>query len=55
MKGAIRARGRVLKSTLVADKKQTVHDVHAYTVAFSFMSLDQVKYLFLSSTDAHAP
>ena len=35
IEGTVRARGGVLKSTLVVDDDTTVHDVHTYTVAFS--------------------
>ena len=34
-KGAITARGELLKFTLVVDNDTTVHDVHTDTVAFS--------------------
>ena len=39
IKGAIRVRGGVLKSTLVVGNDTTVHDVHTYIVAFSLSSL----------------
>ena len=57
IKGAIRVRGGVLKSTLVVGNDTTVHDVHTYTVAFS-PSVLQSRSSVASVppiTDAHAP
>ena len=55
IKGAIRVRGGVLKSTLVVDNDTTVH-VHTYTVAFSLSVLQSRSSVVSVSpiTDAHA-